>query len=348
MKTIQKKFIAYFIFSSCVFLHVSCNQKREENVEDVVATAPVDTTETGKRIAELGALIKKDGKSAELLHQRAKLYIQRHEMEQAAVDIHEVMLLDTTKAEYFITLSDICLAANKPGRAKAALEKCLSLEPESKEGNMKLAELLFIARQYDKVFKYLNNILKVDVHNPKAYFMKGMTYKEMGDTTKAISSFQTAIEQEPRYYEPFMQLGIIYTLKNNKLALQYFDGAININPRSEEAIYGRAMWYQEHLHDYDKAIQDYTSIIQLNPGNKHAHFNLGYVHYQYLKVNDQAIKHYSDAINVDPSYAEAIFNRGLCFETVGNIGMAKADFEAALRLHPDYALAADALERIKH
>lgn len=348
MRKIFNNLIGSLLLFASVLLFFSCSHKQEKTSEVVTTVAPADTSAIGKKIAELSELIVKDNSNADLYHQRAKLYIQKKQMEMAAGDIQKVMKLDTTKADYFITLSDICLAANKPGRARAALEKCLSLEPKNKEGNMKLAELFFFARQYDKVFTYLNTILKEDIHNPKAYFMKGMTYKEMGDTTKAISSFQTAIEQDPKYYQPFMQLGIIYTLKNNNLALQYFNGAINIDERSEEALYGRAMWYQEHMHDYDKAIQDYTSITQLNPRNKQAHFNLGYIHYQYLKVYDQAIKHYSDAINADASFVEAIYNRGLCYETVGNIGMAKIDFETALRLHPDYNLAAAALERVKH
>ena len=346
MKISQNYIFAIMLFIAAATLFESCKQKPEEATENAVTAAPADTSAIGKKITDLDLKIQADPANAALYNERAKLYMQRQEFEKAALDVKKVMQLDTTKAEYFITFSDLSLAANKPGLAKAALEKCLALEPQNKEGNMKLAELFFIARQYDKVFKYLNDILKVDIHNPKAYFMKGMAYKEMGDTAKSISSFQTAIEQESKYYDPFMQLGIIYTLKNNKLALQYFNGAITINPRSEEALYGRGMWYQEHAHDYDKAIQDYTSIIQLNPKNKSAHFGLGYIHYQYLKVNDQAIKHFTDAINADPSYAEAIYNRGLCYETVGNIGMARADYEAALRLRPDYTMASSGLSRV--
>jgi tetratricopeptide (TPR) repeat protein len=136
-------------------------------------------------------------------------------------------------------------------------------------------------------------------------------------------------------------------MKNNMLALQYFNGALKVKPQSEEALYGRAMWYQEHMQDYDKAIQDYTSIIQLNPRNRNAHFNLGYIHYQYLKVYDQAIKHYSDAINADAAYAEAFYNRGLVYETVGNIMAAKSDYTKAIELRPGYVLASDGLQRVR-
>jgi predicted Zn-dependent protease len=186
-------------FSSCM------NREKEFNTADESITV-TDTSISGKKITELSAAISSDPSNADLLHQRAKLYIQKNDFASASGDMQRVMKLDTTKADYFVTLSDILLAANKPSRSKAALEKCIELEPAHKEGNMKLAELYFIARQYDNVFKYLNNVLKADVHNPKAYFMKGMAYKELGDTVKSISSFQTAIEQEPGYYDTFMQL----------------------------------------------------------------------------------------------------------------------------------------------
>ena len=111
------------LFIGAAFLS-SCKQKQQEVKEDTVVAAPTDTSAIGKRISELSSSLLTDNKNADLYHQRAKLYIQKREMEKAAMDIQKVMQLDTTKAEYFITLSDICLAGNKPRRAKYALEKC--------------------------------------------------------------------------------------------------------------------------------------------------------------------------------------------------------------------------------
>lgn len=336
-----------FIIGSFLWCLTSCNNDPEQKVTTEEAAIPTDTSELGKKIAELTTLVEANPDKASLLHQRAELYVEKKDMANALLDMQKVIALDTTVADYFVTLSDCHLAANQPGKAKAALEKCLSLDPKNKEGNMKLAELFFLARQYPNSIQHLNNVLKEDIHNPKAYFMKGMTFKEMGDTLKAISSFQTAIEQNPEYYDAFMQLAVVCAVKNNPLALQYFNGAVKLNARSEEALYGRAMWFQENMQDYDKAIQDYTSILQLNPDNKFAHFNLGYVHYQYLKVYSEAIKHYSNAINADPDYTEAVYNRGLAFETSGNIMAAKKDYERAIQLRPNYVLAQKGLQRVK-
>lgn len=333
------------VFAALALFFNACKPKTETPAETTATTG--DTSATGKKITEVTNLIAANPGNAELYYNRSKLYIEQRNFNDASKDIFKAVGIDSSKADYYITLSDVQLAANKPSQAKQSLEKCLALDPENKEGNMKLAELFFIARQYDEVFKHINNILRKEINNPKAYMMKGMAYKELGDTAKAISSFQTAIEQDPKYYAPFMQLGILYGEKGNPLAEQYFTGAINVNPGSEEAFYGRAMYYQEVKHDFDKAIQDYTSIIQINPKNKNAHFNLGYIHYEYLKVRDQAVKHYTDAINVDPNYAEAIYNRGLSYEALGNIAAAKADYEQAIKVRPGYQLAIAGLERVR-
>ena len=119
MKTTQKFFNTVIVFAViCIFM-ISCGHKAEEAKEEIPTIVPVDTSVTGKRIAELSVMIQNDAGNADLYHQRAKLYIQKREMEKAADDIQHVMRLDTTRADYFVTLSDICLAANKPGRAKS-------------------------------------------------------------------------------------------------------------------------------------------------------------------------------------------------------------------------------------
>lgn len=323
----------------------SCKNPKAD--KDKPSMAVIDTTPLGKEIGEISLKIGADPSNANLYNERAKLHLKRMDVANAMMDMSKVMELDTTKADYFLTLADVHFAANKSGKSKAALEKCLSLDPTNIKAQEKLSELYFYVRKYDESIAYLDKILKSDIHNAKAYFMKGMNYKEKGDTTKAISSFQTAIEQRQDYYDAYQQLGMIYLAKSDPLAFQYYEGALRINPRSEEALYGRAMYYQEVKHDYDKAIQDYTSILQINPKNASADFALGFIHYQYLKVYDESIKHYSRAIVAAPDWPEAVFNRGLAYETLGNISAAKVDYQKALELRPDYVNAQKGLERVK-
>ena len=290
--------------------------------------------------------IQQDPANASLLFQRSKMLMNLREFEKSLTDIQKALSIDSSKAEYYILLADLNFTANKTHLAKEALERALTLDPANADANMKLAEIYFYVKQYDQSIAYIDGVLKSDLHHAKAYFLKGMNFKEKGDTAKAISSFQTTIEQNQNYYAAYMQLAILMHARNNPLAVQYYDAAIRLDPKSEEAFYGRGLYFQDHG-ELDKAIQDYTTLSQINPKNKQAFFNLGYLHYTYLKLYDQAIKHYTQAIACDPYYAEAYFNRGLTYEALGNIGAAKQDYEKALKIRPGYSLAASGLKRVQ-
>ncbi len=336
------------LFLLCLLIAVfffSCTNKNNENKQTAPFTA-TDTTAVGKAIVAMTEKITANPAEASLLHERAKLYIQQKNYQYAMDDVNKAISIDSTKASYYITLSDLYFAANKTFYAKSALEKSLAINPDDVEAQLKLAEIYFIVRKYTEAASHLDAVFKKEPLNTKASFMKGMIYKETGDTAKAVATFQTVIDNDQSNYDAYMQIGILYSIKNNPLAVDYYKGALRVKPRSEEALYGRAMFLQDH-NEIDKAIQDYTSIIQLNPKNKNAHFNLGYIHYAYLKVYDQAIKHYTDAITADPEYTEAYYNRGLCYEALGNIAAAKADYQKAIDQRPGYELAMKGLERVK-
>ena len=339
------RFYLPVILLSIILASVSCKEPvaKEEKTPPVV----LDTTPIGKQLAEVSRQIAKSPEDASLYHQRAQLHLQRNDIPNAGMDITRTLQLDSTNADYYITASDVNLAAGNPGKSIVALKKAMEVDGKNIKALEKLAELYFIAMQYDQSIQYLDQILRTDIHNAKAYFMKGMNFKEKGDTARAMGSFQTAIEQRQDYYEPYVQLALINTARGNKIALQYYDGALRLNPKSEEALYGRGMYYQEVAMDYDKAIQDYTSISEINPKNKNAYYNLGFIHYQYLKVNNEAVKHYSKAIECDPQWPEAYFNRGLAFETMGDIAKAKSDYQQALTIRPDYGKARIALLRVQ-
>ncbi|HRR24556.1 MAG TPA: tetratricopeptide repeat protein, partial [Bacteroidia bacterium] len=227
-----------------------------------------------------------------------------------------------------------------------ALVKVRQMQPSNFDAAFKLAEIFLYTNNQEQSLLYLDTVLQKDPKNTKALLMQGFNLKEKKDTAAAIASFRNAVAIDPNFYEAQIQLGLLMYLQNNKLCVDYYTNALNIKANSEEAMYGLALWYQDHQ-EYNKAIQYYTEIIQINPKNKNAHFNLGYIHHEYLKVYDQAIKHYTDAINADPNYAEAYYNRGLCYEYVGNITAAKEDYTKALQLRQNnYPHAKEGLERV--
>ena len=340
------KIITYSFCLLCICLAMSCSsgsdQNKPEKTTDTIS-APVSGQED---IAGLEEKVRQEPDNAIYLHDLAKAYISAKRFDEALQHMNKAIQLDSTRADFFLTMADLSFAANRTYNAKQNLERALLLDPSNIEAMLRLAELNLIVRKYGDSVDLLNKVLELDKKNTTAWFMRGMNFKENGDTNKAVSDFQSAIEADPEFYNAYMQLGMIFQLRNDPASEGYFTNAIRIKPSSEEALYGRGLWYQDH-NQLDKAIQDYTTIVQINPMNRNAHFNLGYIHQIYLNIFPEAIKHYSRAIEADPRYAEAFYNRGLCYEAVGNLDLAESDFKSALMVRPVYPVAEQGLKRVK-
>jgi tetratricopeptide (TPR) repeat protein len=228
-------------------------------------------------------------------------------------------------------------------KAAGAFEKALQLDPKNVEAALKLSELYLYIKAYPKCVNYANEALKIDRSNAKAYFLKGFAYKETGDTSKALSSFQTAVEVQPDHYDAYIQLGNIQAARRNLMALQYYNNALRLRPHSTEALYNRGLFLQESG-NLDAAIKDYETILKIDPRYEDAHYNLGYIDLVIKKDYTSAISHFSDAIRINDQYVEAYYNRGLAYEFSGNPEAAQKDYHAALKVVPTYK---PALKKIK-
>jgi tetratricopeptide (TPR) repeat protein len=318
---------------NCIFCFVSllffaCQSKLDKKEEPTAAALPDE-------LLVINQKINGDPKNADNYNLRAAYFFKQNDLASASKDILDAITLDSTKSEFYVTLSDIFFASGKSAQSKRSLEKSLQLDGENKEALLRMAELYLYVKDNKKSIEYLDKVLKIDMNLPKAYFIKGMNFKELGDTAKAISSFQTTIEQDVAYYNAYVQLGLLYAAKRNPLALKYYENALKIDPKSVEALYNTAMFLQEN-NQLNKAIEVYTQLLKVDPQNKYANYNLGYIHYEYLKVYSEAVKHFSNAMACDSRYAEAVYMRGLCFEAMGDVQKASADYNLALTIAPGY------------
>ncbi|NTW31272.1 MAG: tetratricopeptide repeat protein [Bacteroidetes bacterium] len=333
-------FALLIIISLCISLF-SCGGGKKNDIQKAVVSDSISP-----EITKLNIKIKADPNNPDLYNERSKLLIEKQKLDEAFADIRTALNLDSSKASYFLTLSDVYFAKGKVKNCKLSIEKSMLLDPKYAEADLKYAELNLYFKEYKKTNEYIDKALAIDKINAKAYFMRGMTYKEIGDTAKAVVNFKTAIDQAADYYHAYIQLGILYSIKNNQIAVDYFLNALKLNSKSTEARYGLGMFYQEN-EEYEKAIEEYVSILKIDPKYKFAHYNLGYIYLVYLKNYEKAVTNFSNAITCDPKYAEAYYNRGFSYELLKDFKDAKADYKSALDLKTNYQKAIDGLNRIE-
>ena len=281
---------------------------------------------------------------ASLYHERAKVFLELKQMEDAINDAKRALRIDSTKAEFYITEADIFFAANETRNAKDVLEKIVRKFPENTEGLLKLGELFFYVKQYENAFAAINKALKIDQNLAQGYYLKGSIYKETGDTAKAISSLETAVEQDNKNFSAFLDLAIIYGARRNTIALEYYDNAIRISPLPE-ALYGKAKLLQD-LGKMDEAITIYEQILKQDPLHEFSLYNLGAIQLEVKKDASKALEYFTKAINANPKYAEAYFARGVCYEQLKEKKNAYEDYTLCLKLKPNYEPAVDALNAL--
>lgn len=340
----MQNFIRHSILSfwliTLILMLSACHSKPKE----LVITAN-SASDLAKEIVVLNQEIAGDSLNAALYNKRAQLYIKAEKLNNALSDVNKAMVLDSKMPAAYITLSDIYLLQGKPGNALEALQKSIAIDAKYTESYIKLARLYLIMKDYPKTTENINKALNLEPGNAQAYFLKGFVWEENGDTTKAIESYQKAVELNQKYYEAYIQLGSLYSAKNNSLAAGYFNSALNVKPDSKEALYLLGMYYQENDQP-DQALGIYNRMISVDSADKIAYYNSGYVKLVYLKKFKEAAGLFSKAIKIDPAYADACFNRGYCYELLGDIPKARADYEKVLKLTPNDPKAIEGLNRL--
>ena len=285
-------------------------------------------------------------KDLTLLEKRAKYYDSKANYSAAITDLQTALNLAPDSVCYYLQLADLFLKTGSISNTMGLLKKVTELDPQNDEAFLKIGEINLMYKKYADVFTNANKALEINPYNDKAYFLKAYTYKEMGDTNRAIDNFQQCLKNNPNHYESNIELGILFMKIKNDLAITYFKNAINIDSTKVDAYYDLGLYYQSS--DYlNEAIGTYKKIIKINPNFPNSYYNIGYIYLELLNISDKSIPYFSQAIKVSPNYYEAYFNRALAFEKLGDVLNAKEDYKAALRINPNYEAAQLALSRVE-
>ncbi|HQQ93730.1 MAG TPA: tetratricopeptide repeat protein [Bacteroidia bacterium] len=286
-----------------------------------------------------------DANNPELYFKRAKLYLSLKQFEEALADAALAIKLDSTRSDFYMTRVDACFAMNNTRMAKETLLSMETKFPDNSEVLLKLAELYFLVKRYQDAITYVNKSLKLDEGQAKAYHLKGTVYRETGDTAKAISSFQTAIEQDNRFSDAYYDLGLMYASRKNPLAIDYYTNALKIDPSNMLYRYALAMFLQQ-LGKTDEAVQEYRNNLERNKNCDQCAYNLGAIYLEIKKDNANALAYFTKAIEINPNYLDAYFARAFTYAGMGNRTAARADYQMCLKLEPNYEAAVQGLNNL--
>lgn len=163
--------------------------------------------------------------------------------------------------------------------------------------------------EYVEAIKRLNEVIKVRPDQHIAWYLRGISKLQLGDSFGAESDFSTTIKLVPAFSEAYYYRGVTEIDKHNyQKALKDIDASIALNPQSPDYYTGRG-YIKLIMKDTIGALSDMDSALIIDSKNYRAYFNRSLVK-TFQKKYDEAIADCNKAIKINPYLLDVRVERG--------------------------------------
>ena len=181
-------------------------------------------------------------------------------------------------------LFEIQIQNKQVSPAILTLGAILKLRPFEEEGLLRIVILLNQAGAYEEAINILDKYSQQLENSLEYYSLKIVSLNQLDEQKQAIQVANHALQRFPsKQFELYMIIGKAYfSLQNYKQAIESFDQAININPKSIKAWKGKAFSNQELGH-YKAAISAFSILSKWEPDNAQYYFLQGKIYFDLTK-----------------------------------------------------------------
>lgn len=173
----------------------------------------------------------------------------------------------------------------------------------------------FEERRYDVALQLLSQVAFEKSNYADVFNMLGLIYYYKGRFPDAVTSFQKALETNPRYTEASLNLSVVYN------ELGRFD-------KAREA-YAVAKDTTKEAHSYlDPFVKGRLANM---------HFNLGTI-YKDLGYYAQAVEEYKKALLLRPDFVDIKTELGVVYRDRRDFANSVKELAEAVELHEDYTM----------
>ncbi len=192
--------------------------------------------------------------------------------------------------------------------------------------------------EYDKAILACERAIQLKPDFYHAYYVKGLAFSRTSKFVEAKAALDKVTQIEPMFYPAWRWKGKLLTqgLKKHSEALLAYQKAIQ-SQEDNSTLYIEQGDVLSDLRRYEEAINSYSQGINRNP------YLFGYINrgnaYIALNYYDKAIADYNKAITLQPNFALAYTNRGNVYKDLKQYDKAIVDYNKAIALEADFALA---------
>jgi eukaryotic-like serine/threonine-protein kinase len=221
----------------------------------------------------------------------------------------------------------------RTAEASALLKQATAL-PARTASEMYLSAIEHMSQgEYAPARELLRQASRQDPRNTFVWYALGMCYGGLGDSRRAVASFDTSIALWPRFHGSYYHRGRTHLdLKDYKSAIADFDEAIRLRPDYVPAYADRGL-ARAAVNDDQAAIADLTHALDLGFSQTRVYFDLARLR---ARMGDagQAELDRQKGLQVRPSDEVSWVVRGVARLAGDDAAGALADFDEALKLNP--------------
>ena len=222
-------------------------------------------------------------------------------------------------------------------------QQWIAKEPKNQFIYTGLGDAFRRSGRYPEAVEILNNGIEIagknNINSTFIWQQLGATYLDWGKYQEAISACQTGINIDPKSQfnvHNYNELGMIYENSGEyNAAIENYHQAIKVAPKNN-ATYNNLGCLYRSREQWEDGINAFNTAIEFNPLYFNAYCNLGLL---YLLQNNliEAEQVFLTAIKIDSYYGDAVLSLGILKALQGNLEEAKTNWQAGLKLYPEYA-----------
>jgi tetratricopeptide (TPR) repeat protein len=227
------------------------------------------------------------------------------------------------------------LVAERRGDLATALAEYQAVvenDPEALEVYKDIAQVNLRAGRLDDALKAAEKVKDLSPKDSASLLFLGNVHVARGEFKKAIATYEDALKIDPNNLHVLQNLGNFYAATNPKLAFDYYDRYLTIEPDAPEIYFHMGLLHQR-LGERVQAVSAFRKAIDLAPYNLAPHLALAEL-YEIEKSTAEAIASYQEAAKLDPRNPVLQFKLGRVAYDTGRWAIAETAFQNVKALTP--------------
>ena len=263
----------------------------------------------------------------------AELFLATDRGQDAGVFIERAEAEVPESAEMRYQLGAFELRRNNTAEAIEELDRALELEPDLPPALFSLAVARRRSGRLDAAAATFDRLAGIDGSYPGLSLERGLLYEAQGESERAVSSYEAALEADPEDLDLLLRLGAAQVSAGRiDDAEETLDRVRAERPNSAEANHfvGRVAFARGN---FAESLNYFRQAVQLDPSRGEFHLYVGWAALENGQLGE-SLHSVDTAIARDPSLGDAYWIRGVVKLRSGRPRDALEDLLRALELKP--------------